>query len=172
MIYWGLFLSFFKIGLFSFGGGYAMIPLIQNEVIEVNSWLSQAEFLDMLAIAQVTPGPIAINTATFVGQRVAGIPGAVTTTFAVVFPSFVIVLILAYLVKRIGESKQMDYVYKGLRPVVLALILSALVSIGRESITGISTAAIAVLGFLALRYKKLNMVMLLILSGLLGVFFY
>ncbi|OHW61920.1 putative chromate transport protein [Andreesenia angusta] len=172
MIYWGLFLSFFKIGLFSFGGGYAMIPLIQNEVIEVNSWLSQAEFLDMLAIAQVTPGPIAINTATFVGQRVAGIPGAVTTTFAVVFPSFVIVLILAYLVKRIGESKQMDYIYKGLRPVVLALILSALVSIGRESITGISTAAIAVLGFLALRYKKLNMVMLLILSGLLGVFFY
>lgn len=172
MIYWGLFLSFFKIGLFSFGGGYAMIPLIQNEVIEVNSWLSQAEFLDMLAIAQVTPGPIAINTATFVGQRVAGIPGAVTTTFAVVFPSFVIVLILAYLVKRIGESKQMDYVYKGLRPVVLALILSALVSIGRESITGISTAAIAVLGFLALRYKKLNMVMILILSGLLGVFFY
>lgn len=172
MIYWGLFLSFFKIGLFSFGGGYAMIPLIQSEVIEVNSWLSQAEFLDMLAIAQITPGPIAINTATFVGQRVAGIAGALTTTFAVVLPSFIIVLLLSYAVKRIGESKQMDYIYKGLRPVVLALILSALVSIGRESITGASTAAIAVLGFLALRYKKLNMIWVLVLSGLLGVFFY
>lgn len=172
MIYWGLFLSFFKIGLFSFGGGYAMIPLIQSEVIEINSWLSQAEFLDMLAIAQITPGPIAINTATFVGQRVAGIPGAVTTTFAVVLPSFVIVLTLAYLVKRVGESKQMDYVYKGLRPVVLALILSALVSIGKESITGISTATIAIFVFFAMRYKKLNMILVLILSGLLGVFFY
>lgn len=171
MIFLDLFVSFFKIGLFSFGGGYAMIPLIQREVIEVNPWLSQPEFLDMLAIAQITPGPIAINTATFVGQRVAGLPGAITTTFAVVFPSFVIVVLLSYIVKRIGESERMDSVYKGLRPVVLALILSALVSIGRESIVDAFSGFVALACFMALRYKKLNIVLILILSGLLGVFF-
>jgi chromate transporter len=172
MILLNLFFAFFKIGLFSFGGGYAMIPLIQSEVITVNSWLTQTEFLDMLAIAQITPGPIAINTATFVGHRVAGIPGAVVTTFAVVFPSFMIVILISYAVKKMEDSAQADYLSKGLRPVVLALIFSALVSIGRESIVDVPAAAIAILCFGALRLKRVNMLAILILSGLLGVFFY
>lgn len=172
MILLDLFFSFFKIGLFSFGGGYAMIPLIQSEVITINSWLTQSEFLDMLAIAQITPGPIAINTATFVGQRVAGIPGAIMTTFAVVLPSFVIVILISYIVKKMGDSKQLDYLYKGLRPVVLSLIFSALISIGRESIVDIPSAAIALFCFVAIRFKRINILAILILSGLLGVFLY
>ena len=91
-----LFISFFKIGLFSFGGGYAALPLIQEEVVDMNSWLSLNEFNDLITISQMTPGPIAINSATFVGIRIAGLPGALAATFGCVLPSAVIVGAISY----------------------------------------------------------------------------
>ena len=94
MIYIQLFLSFFKIGMFSIGGGYAAMPLIQNEVVTIHSWLTMKEFADIITISQMTPGPLAVNTSTFVGIRIAGIPGAITATFGCVISGFIISILL------------------------------------------------------------------------------
>ena len=109
MIYLRLFMSFLQIGLFSFGGGYAALPLIQEQLVELHGWLSQSEFTDLITISQMTPGPIAVNAATFVGIRVAGIPGAVTATLGCIFPSCVIVSILAFLYLKYKNLRK-DYV--------------------------------------------------------------
>ena len=108
-----VFLAFLKIGLFSYGGGYAMLPFIQDQAIEVHGWLTMHEFLDILGIAQITPGPVAINTATFVGYRTDGILGAITATTAVVLPSFVIVLTLSFFIHKFKESKILGNIFKG-----------------------------------------------------------
>src|SRR5699024_11010882 len=100
MIYLKLFLSFVQIGMFSIGGGYSAIPLIKNQVVELNKWLTMTEFADLVTIAEMTPGPIAINSATFVGIRIAGIPGALIATFGCILPSSIIVLTFAYLFKK------------------------------------------------------------------------
>ena len=127
-----LFLAFFKIGLFSFGGGYAMLPFMQEQTIDVHGWLTTADFLDMLGIAQITPGPISINTATFVGHTLSGVLGAVVATFAVVLPSFLIVLTISFFFEKFKNSKVIENVFKGLRPIVLGLVASAAVDIGSE----------------------------------------
>lgn len=124
-----LFWSFFQIGLFSIGGGYAALPLIQEQVVEKYSWLSMMEFTDLITIAEMTPGPIAINAATFVGLRIEGVWGAVTATFGCVFPSCIIMSILAYLYFKYSNLKMIQGILAGLRPAVVALIASAGVSI-------------------------------------------
>lgn len=167
-----LFISFFKIGLFSFGGGYAMIPLMQEEVIFSNSWISQKEFLDMIAISQVTPGPIAINAATFIGAKVSGVVGSGVATVAVVLPSFIIVMTLILLLKKMGKSKNVDIIYTGVRPVVIALIFSALVSIGRASITDVRTLAIAAVSFAIITLRRVNVFVVIILAGIAGYALY
>lgn len=167
-----LFISFFKIGLFSFGGGYAMIPLIQREIIVVKPWVSSAEFLDMLAVAQITPGPIAINTATFVGYSVFGILGALLATLAVIMPAFIIVVAISYIVEKMGDSKQVDYLYKGLRPLVLALIFSALYSIAGESLLDYKALLIGIGSFMVLRYRRMNLMAVMLISALAGILVY
>ncbi len=124
-----LFWSFFQIGLFSIGGGMAAIPLIQSQAVEVNGWLSITEFTDLITIAEMTPGPIAINSATFVGIRVAGIPGALVATFGCILPSCIIVSLLAMLYFKYRDLQLMKGILSGLRPGVVALIASAGVSI-------------------------------------------
>ena len=104
-----LFLSFFKIGLFSFGGGYAMLPLIKKEIIEVHGWLTNAEFIDIIAISEMTPGPIAINSATFLGYRISGILGSVVSTIAVVLPSFIIMSLIFHFVNKFKDSPYSDW---------------------------------------------------------------
>lgn len=172
MVLLELFLSFFKIGLFSFGGGYAMIPLIQREVITVNPWVTNVEFLDMLAVAQITPGPIAVNTATFVGHRIAGVPGSMVATVAVIMPAFIIVITLSFIVQKMGKSKQVDYIYRGLRPAVLALIFSAMYSIGRESFSDYRALLIGLGSFFLLKYRKLNLLGVIAISALAGILVY
>ena len=125
MILFQLFLSFLQIGLFSIGGGYAAIPLIQNQTVEVHHWLTGAQFMDLATIAEMTPGPIAINGATFVGLRVAGIPGALAATFGCVLPSLVIVSLLAWIYRKYRELPLLQQVLAGLRPAVVALIAAA-----------------------------------------------
>ena len=125
MIYLELFWSFFQIGLFSIGGGYAAMPLIQHQVVDVQPWLTMVQFADIITIAEMTPGPIAINAATFVGIQVAGLPGAVIATLGCVFPSCVIVMTLAFVYYRFRELNLVQGVLAGLRPAVIAMIASA-----------------------------------------------
>ena len=123
MIYLELLWSFFQIGLFSIGGGYAAMPLIQNQVVDLHGWITMTQFADIMTIAEMTPGPIAINSATFVGVQVAGIPGAVVATVGCVLPSCVIVITLAYIYYRFRQLTLVQGVLAGMRPAVVASIL-------------------------------------------------
>ena len=129
MIYLQLFLSFLQIGAFSFGGGYAAMPLIQNQVVQLHPWLSQSEFTDLITISQMTPGPIAVNSATFVGTRIAGVPGALAATIGCVLPSCILVTILAKIYLKYRNLSLLQDILKSLRPAVVAMIAAAGVSI-------------------------------------------
>ena len=129
MIYLQLFLSFLQIGAFSFGGGYAAMPLIQNQVVQLHPWLSQSEFTDLITISQMTPGPIAVNSATFVGTRIAGVPGALAATIGCVLPSCILVTILAKIYLKYRNLSLLQDILKSLRPAVIAMIAAAGVSI-------------------------------------------
>ena len=139
-----IFLAFFKIGAFTFGGGYAMIPLIQRESVEKHQWVTEDDILDIVAIAESTPGPIAINSATFVGYRAAGVLGSVCATLGVVLPSFVIILALSFVLAQFQEVKAVQYAFNGIRAGVLALLVKALWSMYQKSPKG--WAAYVVMG--------------------------
>lgn len=124
-----LFLSFIQVGLFSVGGGYAAIPLIQNQIVEIHGLMTTAEFSDLITIAEMTPGPISINSATFVGTRLAGIPGALLCTLGCIIPSFIICLILAHFYYKYRSFSGVQTVLSALRPAVVAMIASAGLSI-------------------------------------------
>ncbi|MBR5808041.1 MAG: chromate transporter [Alistipes sp.] len=124
-----LFTTFFKIGLFSFGGGFAMIPLIQREVIERHKWIDEKDFLDMLVLAQSTPGPIAVNTSVFVGYKVAGTVGAIMATLGTVLPSFMVILLLALFFAEVRENRYVDAAFRAMRPAVVALIVAPLIGL-------------------------------------------
>ena len=124
-----LFITFFKIGLFTFGGGYAMIPLIEREVIEKKRWIEKRDFLDMLVLAQSAPGPIAVNTAVFVGYKTAGVMGAVMATLGTVLPSFIIILLLALFFAEVRENRYVDAAFRAMRPAVVALIVAPLIGL-------------------------------------------
>ncbi len=125
MILLQLFLSFLQIGLFSVGGGYAAIPLIQAQTVDLHGWLTETQFMDLATIAEMTPGPIAVNGATFVGLKIAGIPGALAATFGCILPSLVIVSLLAWIYRRYRELPVLKSVLSALRPAVVALIAAA-----------------------------------------------
>jgi chromate transporter len=184
MIYLKLFWSMFQIALFSIGGGYVAIPLIQHQIVELNGWLSATEFTDIITIAEMTPGPIAINSATFVGIRVAGIPGALVATFACVLPSCVIVLLLAKIYYKYRNLNAIQYVLSGLRPAVVAMIASAgvgivllaffadgVLSFAAENINLVSVAIFAV-GLFILRKWKVNPLYIMGGAGAVGLMTY
>ncbi len=129
---WLLFVTFLKIGAFTFGGGYAMIPLIQKEIADKKKWITEDDILDIIAIAESTPGPIAVNSATFVGFKVAGFWGAFASTFGVVLPSFIIITFIAYLLKNFNDYKGVKFAFFGVRAGVLALIIKGLVSMYKQ----------------------------------------
>lgn len=129
MIYLQLCWSFLQVGLFSFGGGYASLPLIQNQVVDIHGWLSLAEFTDLITISQMTPGPIAINSATFVGMQIAGLGGAVVATMSSVLPSFVIASALGWLYGRYRQLNTIQGILSALRPAAIGMIASAWLSI-------------------------------------------
>ncbi|NPV79972.1 MAG: chromate transporter [Firmicutes bacterium] len=172
MVLFQLFLSFFKIGLFSFGGGYAMIPLIQREIVTLHKWLNMEQFLDILAISQITPGPIAINSATFVGYKVGGILGSVLATFGVVLPAVIVMLILTYFFLKYKNLEPVKAMFRGIRPAVVSLILAATVMIVPSSISDISGVAIAILTFLFIRRFKLDPILALVIAAVAGILIY
>ena len=184
-----LFLTFFKIGLFTFGGGYAMIPMIQQDILS-HGWLTQQQLIDFIAISESTPGPFAVNIATFVGMSQSGVAGAVCATLGVVLPSFLIILIVAKWFGRIQENIYVKAVFYGLRPAVVALVASAALSIFTAiTLGGLSPHAllyfwtlphiswrailIGVIVFAVRRWrKKLHPIWLICISGALGFVFH
>lgn len=157
-----LFGSFFKIGLFTFGGGYAMVPLIEAEVIERKKWLPQSEFLDLLTLAQSSPGPIAINTSVFIGYKVRGLRGAAAAALGAVLPSFIIILIVAIFFAEIRHNAIVEAAFKGMRPAVVALIVVPVFSLAR----GMHPALIVVVVLTALAVWGLGWSpVLLIIAG-------
>lgn len=130
--YFTLFLTFFKIGAFTFGGGYAMIPLIQKEVVDKHKWVTADDILEVIAIAESTPGPIAINAATFVGYKFGGFFGAFCATLGVVTPSFVIIALLSSVIRQFQDNKVVQYAFYGIRAGVLALIVKAMINMYRK----------------------------------------
>lgn len=167
-----LFLSFAKIGAFSFGGGYAMIPLISREIVQARAWLTMTEFIDVIALSQATPGPIAINSATYVGYKVAGFWGSVAATAGVVSPSFLIMMALSCLFFRYRDIGLVKDAFTGIRPVVVALVLAAALSVATASITGPVPALIAGAVIAGILVLNIDPVLLLLVSGALGYFMY
>ncbi len=129
MIYLQLFLSFLQVGLFSFGGGYAAMPLIQEQIVTKHGWLSMVEFTDLISISQMTPGPIAVNSATFVGNKIAGVPGALVATIGCILPSCIIVTSIAYVYLKNRKNQMVQEILQSLHPAVIAMIASAGVTI-------------------------------------------
>ncbi len=167
-----LFLTFFKVGAFGFGGGYGILSLMQEEMVHNQAWLTKGEFLDIVAIAEMTPGPIAINMGTFVGFRMAGFFGALTATFSVVLPSFIIVLFLIKLFFKYQSYNTIQDALNGIRPAILAIIASAAIVLIGEAINDIYSFIIAILVFMLMTANKINPIILLILSGLAGIIIY
>lgn len=128
MIYLNLFINFFKIGLFTFGGGYAMIPMIQELVLS-NKWMDTKQMVDFIAISETTPGPLAINMSTYVGYEVAGIPGAICSTFAVALPSFIVIILVARAYKKFKDNKVVVAVMNGIKPAVVGLVGAAVLTV-------------------------------------------
>lgn len=179
MIYLRLFWSFLQVGLFSFGGGYAALPLIEEIIVKNNEWLSVAEFTDLITISQMTPGPIAVNSATFVGMNIAGFGGAFAATFGNLLPSFVIVTGMAWLYMKYRTIGTLQNVLKVLQPAVIAMIATAGLSLvitafwgeGVILLTNINIVAVILFGLsLVLLLKfKVSPIMVMVLAGVLNV---
>lgn len=122
---WKMFITFFKIGAFTFGGGYAMIPIIQNEIVDKHKWINEEEFIDALSLTQASPGPVAVNTSIYVGYKLRKIPGAIICTLGTVLPSFIVISIIARFFSVFKDNPAMTKVFMGVRPAVVALILAA-----------------------------------------------
>jgi len=174
MIYLQLFYTFFIIGMFTFGGGYAMIPLIQNEVVVNHQWITAQEFTDMVAISQRTPGPIGINSATYVGYAVSGnIFGSLTATFAVCLPSFLIILTICKIYNRFKKSNVFASLMKTLRPVVIGMIGAAAgILITKENFIDWTSWVLFAAAFIASQWLKINPILLIIAGGVIGYFIY
>ncbi|MGM0502876.1 MAG: chromate transporter [Bacillota bacterium] len=167
MILLKLYITFFKIGLFTFGGGYAMLPLIQEEMMQ-HGWLTAEQFMDIVAVSQMTPGAIAINNATFIGFKLAGISGVLATTLGVISPSLIIVLIIASIFSKFADNKFVQRAWAGIRPAVVGLILAAVISLGKKAITGVKEVVMAVLVLILLVKFDLHPIIVIIISGVIG----
>ena len=133
-LYFDLFLTFAKVGVCTFGGGYAMLPILQREIVEKKDWATDGELTDYFAIAQCTPGVIAVNTATFVGQKQKGVPGGIIATLGVVFPSVVIIMLLAAFIQSFADLPVVIHAFAGIRACVCALILSSVIKLAKNSL--------------------------------------
>lgn len=169
-----LFFTFFKIGLFTFGGGYAMIALLEEEFIQRRKWLDKDEFLDMTAIAESTPGPVAINSATYLGYKLAKVPGAATATVAVCLPSFLIIYAISLFFEQFTQLTVIASAFKGIQVCVIYLIFSAGVRMLRSLdkspfATGVLAAVMLVMVGLSLAGVSVSSILLILLSGAAGV---
>ncbi len=166
---WRLFLTFLKIGAFTFGGGYAMIPLIQREMVEQKKWITDDDILEIIAIAESTPGPIAINAATFVGYRVAGFFGAFFATLGVVLPSFVIILAISFILREFQHIRAVQYAFNGIRAGVLALLIKALWTMYQKAPKGAVSYIVMGLAFMLTAFADVNVLLVIVLCAVIGL---
>ena len=164
-----VFLTFLKIGAFTFGGGYAMIPLIQREVVEKKKWITDDDILEIVAIAESTPGPIAINAATFVGYRTCGFLGSLAATLGVVTPSFAIILALSSILDLFYDVPAVRYAFTGIRAGVLALILKALVSMYRKTHKNPLSYVLMAIAFISVAFLKIDAIWVIVACAVVGL---
>lgn len=167
-----LYLAFLKIGTFSFGGGYAMLPFIQKEIVENNNWISMSEFTDIIGISQMTPGPVAINSATFVGYKINGVIGSVIATLGVITTSFILVTVINKLLDKFKESKVIKAALLGMRPVLIALIIYAFIDLAKEAYVDIKSIIITLIIGIILLSKKVHPILVIVIAAILGLLFY
>ena len=172
-----LFLTFLKIGAFTFGGGYAMIAILENEFVENKKWLTKDEFLDMVAIAESTPGPIAINSATYIGFKIGGFFGAMFSTLGVVLPSFIIIYLISLIFDKFLKFKYVEYAFKGIQACVVYLILSAGIKMFKglkKNVLSISLFSFVILAMLAISIFSINFssIFFILICGVIGLAFF
>ena len=168
MRYMQLFAVFFKIGLFTFGGGMSMLPMLQKELVESKKWLTEEEILNYFAIGQCTPGIIAVNVATFCGYKRAGLSGAIVSTIGIVCPSLIVITLIAGSISRFSEIAWIQRAMKGVYVAVAALLTRAVFTFGKKIITDLVTAAIAVGAFLAMSIWNVSGILIVLAAGIIG----
>lgn len=167
--YWQIFISFFRIGAFTFGGGLAMIPLIQKEAVEKRGWIDDEDILEIVAIAESTPGPIALNAATFVGYRAAGVLGSACATFGVVLPSFCIILLLSYVLRQFQQLQVVQYAFWGIRAGVLAMLINSLWTMYKKSPKGWPAYVAMAAAFIMTTILDVHILIVIISCGVFGL---
>ena len=164
-----IFLSFIKIGMFTFGGGYAMIPLIQKEAVDKNEWVSNEDILEIIAISESTPGPISVNAATFIGYKVAGVLGSFLATFGLVLPSFIIMYLLSFVFEVLENNMVFEYAFLGIRAGVLALIINALIKMYKQVNKNVISYILMIVSLVLTTFLDLNAILVIILCGIVGL---
>lgn len=171
-IYVEIFTSFAKIGAFTIGGGYAMIPLIQKEVVERRGWVKEEEFLDYLAISQSAPGILAINISIFIGEKLKGVKGSVIATLGSALPSFVMILLIALFFQGYRDNEIVNKIFMGIRPAVVALIAVPFLTLSKSAITNRYTAIIPVIAIVLIAFLGVSPIWLILSGALLGLFYH
>ena len=168
-IYWELFVTFFRMGAITFGGGYAMLPILQREVVEGRGWCTNEELTDYYAIGQCTPGIIAVNTATFIGFKQKGVPGAIAATYSLVLPSFIIIGLIAALLQNFADYAIVQNAFAGIRVAVTVLILNAVIKLLKSSVVDKLTACIFVAAAVLSLVLDVSPVLFVLAAGAIGV---
>lgn len=161
-----MFLIFFKIGAFTFGGGFAMIPIIQEEIVEKKAWIKEDEFLDAIIVSQSAPGPVAVNLSVYTGHKLAGIPGMIVAVLGTVLPSFLIILVVARYLYQYRNNPMLDRIFAGITPGIVGLVLAAVYKLKKSSNFGMDKIFIAVLAFLVIAFFGISPIYLIIVAGL------
>ena len=167
---WEIFLIYLKIGAFTIGGGYAMLPLIQEEVVTNKKWMSAEEFMDMFAVIQSAPGPIAVNSAVFIGYKIAKVQGSIAATLGAVIPSFSIILVIAIYFKDLKDFSFVEGLFKGIRPAVVALIAAAVYKLSKSTSFTKVTISIFLTTLISIVLLVIHPILLIIASAILGIF--
>ena len=171
-IYLSLFIEFFKVGLFTIGGGVAMIPVIEDQAVNKKKWLTQDEMIECIALGQSLPGVIAINTSTYVGYKKAGMLGAIFATFGVIMPSFMIMILLAGIVSEVGDMKFVKGMFTGIKACVTGLVFVVTYDLAKRLLSDTFSKILAVLGFLAVAVFNINAILVVVVAGVLGAVYY
>lgn len=169
-IYLELIISFFKVGIMTFGGGYAMLPILQREIVDAKGWATEEELMDYFAIGQCTPGVIAVNTATFIGNKIMGIPGGIVATLALVLPSLIIISLLAGIIEAFSDVVWVQYAFGGIRVCVCVLILNAVVKLFRKAVLDVPTFLIfLVVAVAASFFADISPILYVVAAAVVGI---
>ncbi len=168
---WSLFITFFKVGAFTFGGGYAMISVLSEELVVRKKWITDQDMLDMLVIAESTPGVVAVNTATSVGYRMHGVIGAIISTIGVVLPSFIIISVLGYILKQISDNPWYRAAFTGVNACVSVLVINAFLKMGREIKYNWFSILMLVMAFVLTVFTDFNVIFIILIGGIVGILY-